>query len=438
MAKCSLCFLILILCSLNAQTADEDWVYTTRPGDTLWDISKTYLIGVEYWPKVQKHNAIANPKLLPPGSRLLIPVSWLKQQPSPAVIIAVSGSAKVKVANKEDPLPISIGMEINIQSKIITEEQSTVILRFADESRLVIQQNSIVDFNILSAHGTSGMVDTRMRLQQGRIESRVKPFKNKKSRFEITTPAAVASVRGTQFRVSMNPESLTMFSEVIEGKVAVASEGVTQIVPAGFGTKAVKGKPPESPKQLLPAVDLSQVVKVFNASPVNISWPPLIGAKSYHVQVAHSADFVKTFLDKYVSVPNFSWNTTEIGQFSLKVSGVSDSGSEGLSSVHQFSVINDLPVPKLVGPRNNSLVKKQNPVFQWLGHADAKSFQLQVSSSPNFDVVEFQVSGNQQHYSVPKKLKPGTYHWRVANKYHKGIVGKYSETYQFNIEMLDN
>ena len=82
MAKSPLYFLIFILWSLNVQAADEDWVYTTRPGDTLWDISKTYLVGVEYWPKVQKYNAIKNPKLLPPGSRLLIPVSWLKQQPS--------------------------------------------------------------------------------------------------------------------------------------------------------------------------------------------------------------------------------------------------------------------------------------------------------------------------------------------------------------------
>jgi len=438
MAKSLLYFLIFTLWSLNAQAADEDWVYTTRPGDTLWDISKTYLVGVEYWPKVQKYNAIKNPKLLPPGSRLLIPVSWLKQQPSPAMIIAVSGTAYVKVANKEDPQLLKVGMKINIQNKITTENQSIVVLRFADESRLVIQQNSVVDFNILSSHGTNGMVDTRMRLQQGRVESRVKPFKNKKSRFEITTPAAVASVRGTRFRVSMNPESQTMFSEVVEGKVAVASEGIIQIVPAGFGTKAVKGKPPEKPEQLLPAADLSQVSTTFFVSPISISWPALKGAKSYHVEIARSPDFINIFLDKHVSSPTFDWNSTETGKFSLRIRGINDFGSEGLSAIHQFTIINDLPAPKLVGPRDKSQVKKQNPVFQWLGHADAKRFQLQVSSSPNFDVVEIQVSGNQQHYSVPKKLKPGTYYWRVANEYHKGVIGKYSEIHQFSIEIQDN
>ena len=437
MKKNSLYFLILALWSINAQAADEDWIYTTRPGDTLWDISKTYLISVEYWSKIQKYNAIKNPKLLPPGSRLLIPVNWLKQQPTPAVVIAVSGIATVKASTKADPQPLIAGMKINIQSEITTDNKSTVVLRFADDSRLVIQQNSTVDFNILSAHSSNGMVDTRMRLQQGRVESRVKPFKNKKSRFEIITPAAVASVRGTQFRVSMNPASETMFSEVLEGKVAVASEGVTHIVPAGFGTKAVRGKPPEAPEQLLAAVDLSKIAPAFHISPIHLSWPALSGAENYHIEIAHSIDFVKVLLDKIVSSPQISWDTSEKGKFSLRVTGISDSGSEGFSAMHQFSIINDLPAPKLISPKNNSQVNKNSPAFQWLGHADAKRFQLQVSSHPDFEEIELQVSGNQQHYSGPKKLESGIYYWRVANEYQRGVVGKYSDSFQFMIEVHD-
>jgi len=431
-------FLIFLMWSLNAQSTDEDWVYTTRPGDTLWDISKTYLVGVEYWPKVQKYNDIKNPKIMPPGSRLLIPVNWLKQQPSPAVIIAVSGVANVKVSGEAEPLPLKAGMKINIQSKITTDSKSIVVLRFADESRLVIKQNSIVDFNMLSAHGTSGMVDTRVRLQQGRVESRVVPFKNKKSRFEITTPAAVASVRGTDFRVSMNPKSETMFSEVIEGKVAVASEGVTQLVNAGFGTKAVKGKAPQAPQQLLAAADLSKLSSVFHSAPISFSWAAVEGAKSYHVEIARSSDFVNILLDKNVLEPKLGWDTAESDNFSLRVRGISDSGSEGLSSIKAFSIINDLPVPKLVAPRDKSQVKNQSPAFQWLGHSDARRFQLQVASDPKFEAVVIEVSGNQQHYSGPKKLEPGIYYWRVANEYTKGLIGKYSEPFQFHIEIPAN
>ena len=438
MMKSLLYFLIFLMWSITVQAADEDWVYTTRPGDTLWDISKTYLVGAEYWPKVQKYNEIKNPKLLPPGTRLLIPVNWLKQQPTPAVIIAVSGSANVRASKKADPVPLTAGMKINIQNTVITDNKSIVVLRFADESRLVIQQNSIVDFNMLSAHGTSGMVDTRMRLQQGRVESRVVPFKNNKSRFEITTPAAVASVRGTEFRVSMNPESETMFSEVIEGKVAVASEGVTQVVNAGFGTKAVKGKPPLTPQQLLAAADLSMLSSTFHTSPVSFSWTALDGAKSYHVEIAPSSDFISILLDKNVSQPELSWDTTETGKFSLRVSAVNDSGSEGLRAIHEFSIVNDLPVPKLIAPRDKSQVKKQSPAFQWLGHSDVKRFLLQVASDPNFNTVVIEVSGNQQHYSGPKQLEPGTYYWRVANEYQKSLIGKYSETFQFNIEIQAN
>ncbi len=52
----------------------------------------------------------------------------------------------------------------------------------------------------LGSFDASGMVDTSVRLKKGRVENRVAPQKPD-SRYRIITPAAVAAVRGTEFRV---------------------------------------------------------------------------------------------------------------------------------------------------------------------------------------------------------------------------------------------
>jgi len=423
----------LILTSFSSQAKDEDWVYTTRPGDTLWGISQTHLKSVEYWKKVQDYNRIKNPKRLSPGSRLFIPANWLKQQPTPAVIVAVSGTAYVKIANNKQTAPLKAGMKINIQSEIVTEKGATVVLRFADDSTLVIQQNSSVNMDKLTVHGSSGMVDSRMRLQRGRVESQVIPFKNKGSRFEITTPAAVASVRGTKFRVSMNPKSATMLSEVIEGDVAVASQGVTQIVPAGFGTKVVKGKPPLAPQQLISAPDLSKLPGIFHTSDISFSWPALNGASGYHIEISTKPNFYNILFDDISSRPSLNWEHKGVGAYAIRIRGINSIGSEGWDAVHEFSVVNEIAPPKLIAPRNNSEVLKHNFTIQWLGHSDAKRYHLQVSLNANFDNTVIEASGNQQYYSVNKNLAAGLYYWRVANEYDKEVYSKYSDVFQFRI-----
>ncbi|PZQ20029.1 MAG: hypothetical protein DI562_22475, partial [Stenotrophomonas acidaminiphila] len=59
---------LLWLASWSAQA--QEWVYRVRPGDTLWDVTGTYLKPSIPWQRLQEHNGIANPYQLPPGSSL--------------------------------------------------------------------------------------------------------------------------------------------------------------------------------------------------------------------------------------------------------------------------------------------------------------------------------------------------------------------------------
>jgi len=419
--------------SLSVEEQEENWVYTTRPGDTLWNLSKEYLGYSNGWHKLKKYNKIVNHKIMPPGTRLKFPVSWLKKKPSPALVESVIGITSFTTRDINIPKPLLAGSRLSFGTRVSTGKNGTVTLRFADDSRLYIQKNSVVHLNALGAHGENGMVDTRLQLQKGRVESDVIPFKNNKSRYEITTPAAVASVRGTQFRVSMNPESETMFSEVIGGTVAVASEGVTQIVPAGFGTKAIKGRPPEPARQLLNAPDLSKLPKQMHTRPVYFKWSSLKDAAEYRVQIARSLKFKEIFYDTTTTKAELKWHKGKRGQYALRVRAIDNSGLEGKDSSHLFSIENEIPSPELSFPRNKSELAKGIVAFQWRAHSDASRFLLQVSEKSDFSKNVIEVSGSQMHYSSRKPLNDGIYYWRVANEYAAGINSQFSETSSFII-----
>lgn len=54
--------------------ASEPGGYVVKKGDTLWDISRTYLRDPFLWPRLWEANrSIANPNLIYPGERLMIP-----------------------------------------------------------------------------------------------------------------------------------------------------------------------------------------------------------------------------------------------------------------------------------------------------------------------------------------------------------------------------
>ena len=70
---------------------EEYWEYTFRPGDSIWKIAEKYTTSVNNWVEIQELNKIRQgpDRRIPPGTRIIIPVSMLKQQPVPAVVIAV-------------------------------------------------------------------------------------------------------------------------------------------------------------------------------------------------------------------------------------------------------------------------------------------------------------------------------------------------------------
>jgi len=186
--------LLCALCLWPALAGAQDWNYRVRPGDTLWDLGAAYLKPSIGWQQLQQHNRIDNPYRLPPGELLRFPIGWLRVEPAPARVLAVRGQVELSAADGSSSRAVRAGEQLHIGDAIQTKADSSITLEFADASRLQLREYSRLRLDQLSRYGRTGMVDTRLRLQQGRARNRVTPARGPASRYIIDAPTATSSV----------------------------------------------------------------------------------------------------------------------------------------------------------------------------------------------------------------------------------------------------
>lgn len=414
-----------------ATAAEQYWEYTVRPGDNIWNLTKTHCTSVRYWQRIQKLNNINLDREIPPGTRLRFPLSILKHQPATAIVAQLQGSAELLRAGASKAVPLTSGTTLRSGDKIMTGPDSNLTLQFADDSRLLVLRDSEVLMDSLSAWGTTGMVDTSIRLQGGRVDTQVRPARGPGSRYQIITPAAVAAVRGTDFRVAAETGKAIMRSEVTEGTVGVGDTGNSTRVAAGFGLVAEAGKPPDAPRKLLPAVDLSRLPAAQRQLPLSFTWPAINGAHGYRFQIAPNADFEVLLVDQTTEKAVANWKDLPDGHYALRIRGIDEVGLEGLDSVHLFDV-DARPFPPITAsPADAGVITEPAPVFSWSAAEDKNSYRIQIAQDAGFsELVADQVTRTTK-YQRDQPLAPGTYHWRVAGIDSSGKQGPYNPTQNF-------
>jgi len=290
-------------------SAEEDyWEYTFRPGDTM---------------------------------RIVIPVSMLKLQPTPALVIAHDGDVSVIRANGENQV-ITTVTKLYSGDRIVTASAQSVRLQFADLSELQILPNSEVVLDKLSHFKKTGMVDTRIRLNRGAVDTKVEK-QSSDSRYQITTPSAITAVRGTSFRLSTD-EQLVSRTEVTGGIVAVSAGDSEKAVKDGFGIVAEKDKPLPEPVKLLdaPVITIDQSA---DKSKTSITWQTLAGAERYRYQVAKDENFNQIIVDTMTSENTVELNSLSPGNYYLRIRGIDQYKLEGLDSIEAFEVKEAPPPP---------------------------------------------------------------------------------------------
>jgi hypothetical protein len=427
------CLLAGLLFAGPAGADGQYWVYTVRPGDTIWNLTEKHCTSVLHWKRVQRLNNLPDvpARGLLPGTRLKFPIDILKHQPVSARIRLLQGAARVVRAAGEE-LPVRAGLELYSGDRLRVDEDSNTTVRFADGSELLVLGGSEIIFDTLSAYGETGMVDTRIRLQGGQVDTRVKPARGGGSRYEIITPAAVAAVRGTNFRVSADTDRPVARSEVLEGAVVVSGAGEQRKVPSGFGVLARAGVPPPAPKPLLPPPDLSAQRAVLEYLPLQFEWAALDKAEAYRYQVADSPSFDSLLVNATSNATRGYHSDLPNGEYALRVRGIDREGLEGIDAVRRFTVAAHPQPPVLIGLRDDVMVRVATPEFGWSRPDGIDRYHLQVSREEAFSKLFLDESSYRgERYTPATGLAPGHYYWRVASIDDAGARGPWSDASAF-------
>jgi len=356
-----LCLFLLFPLAITRSQAQE-WIYTVRSGDNPWSISRDYLQGMRYWPRLQSYNGVTKPTQIPPGTQFRIPLEWLKPQVRPVTARVLDVRGEVEVSSDKTGQTESLKAEDVLQAGDIirTGPQSSALLRFHDDSELILQADSTLALETLNVYEASGLVDAQLHLQRGRLETQATTRQDPAIRYEIRTPSAVAAVRGTQFRVGADAVAQVMLTEVTGGKVALSSDGQTTVLPEKFGAVAKLGEGKPSKVELLPPPQISNLPATLEQ--LVVSWPALERAQAYRVQlmayrhkrfkllvvnkgrlihseqVGGGEQVLALIYEEIVKTPQFQGPQLPNDNYILRIRGIDEQGLEGLDGEHRFTL----------------------------------------------------------------------------------------------------
>jgi hypothetical protein len=395
------------------QSADE-WIYTVRPGDTLWSVSGEFLESTANWPSLQKLNRVAEPTRLAPGTRLRIPFALMKKRPAPARAVEQRGRVELWRAGTTKSEPLESGASLNAGDALVTGPDASVAVEFADGSRVVLGANARMTFDALSAFGSTGMVDTQLRLERGRARSQVTP---RRGRFRIWTPAAATVVRGTEFRAAFEPEAKAALIEVTAGTVEASAAGATVGIAEGFGTRATEGAPPEAPVSLLPAPAVGWEPRFMERLPLRIVVPPVPGAVAYHLELAPDDRFLVLAYEGTSATGEFRAGNLTDGVYALRLRAVDARGLQGLDAISTLTLNARPEPPVLLEPAEGAVVRAPRVAFNWSRPAGATAYRFQLAregatATPLVDTTHAATGP----LVVEPTLAPGGYAWRVATR----------------------
>lgn len=429
--------LVWLIATQSSSVLAEEWIYTTRPGDNLWDLSQEYLSSMDYWRPLQELNNITEPRKMPPGTRLRFPLAWLKAQPVGVRVVQVGGDVTASTGPQGRHGAVQVDALLHANDEILTGEDGSVTLEFADGSRLLLQANSHLKLDIVRAHKNTGMVDSRVRLEGGRLESTVNPLKAPNNRFEIHTPGAVSAVRGTVLRVASDSGTQTSSAEVLSGRVEVMAAGESQMLNAGFGTVVKEGEAPQVPVALLQAPSLAGIPLQVFEMPVQFVWPELAGAERYRIQLSVDDEFASLLMDISSSEAQFSQALLRDGEYALRVRGVNTIGLEGFDAIHRFTVDTEADPPQLIKPAPAATLRGEIEQFHWSETRPKDRYRLQVDDDADFSSPVVDVQGYRgTRFKLSADPPAGQYYWRVATAHQTGPYGAFSDAHAFSILAL--
>jgi hypothetical protein len=425
------------LCGATSAQADPaTYRYQAKAGDTLIALGQSLLANPADWPKLQKLNHIRDPRHIPVGQDIAIPVELLRWQSLPGQVVAVSGAAQLVQAGRGAPLLVNTAWTPG--SEIHTAGDGHVTVKLADGSLLKINSASMVRLERTQHYERPGFFATALQVIQGRVEAAVAHMTGGEPRFQVKTPQATLGVRGTDFRVAAMPETQTSLGEVLTGKVAVAGAAEDRkarkevSLVAGQGLLVDAQQQVGQPVALAAAPDLSRLPALHERPLVRLSVPAVPGAKSYRAQVATDADFNQVAAEVTSPTPELRIAGLSDGHYHLRVRAGNAQGLEGLESRSAFTLKARPEPPHMLAPAAKAKHRGLDIPLQWTEPDQAQRYHLQISVDGNWaqPLVEKQ---DLAQSSLTQSLPPGSYQWRLASIRADGNQGPFGDVQSFTL-----
>jgi len=211
----------------------------------------------------------------------------------------VSAIHKTVEAATPNPHPAAKNESLYRGHKVSTLAESSAEVSFTDETRLQLAEHTlVVILGGTSSKAAAGKTDTT--LMKGTLHGFLSGLGPKIPPAPIATPGAkVVGTSGSEIKLHVDDKQNTTLS-VYKGTTQFSAAGKTVAVNAGFGSKAVIGKPPTPPRRLPTAPEWQTTLPglVFSlATEVGASGTYAAGkgdgppAVKWHVQLARDARF---------------------------------------------------------------------------------------------------------------------------------------------------
>lgn len=378
-------------------------------GDTLIGLGERYLARPLEWPVLARLNHVANPRRIPIGSPLCVPLARMRSTPRTVQVLDAVGDTSARP-----------GDILQAGARLSTGDNGYITLQLADGSVVKVQSATEAVLQSSQAHESAGILRTAWQLLRGRIESLVTRQPAAPPRFQIQTPQATLAARGTEFRVTAQTDRT--LAETLSGAVAVQQGPRQALVSAGQGTLADAQSGLTPPRPLPAPPDITGVPTLFERPLIRIALPPLAPGQRYLVQLADDADFRRVRAEVDSTEPLLRVADLPDGSYHWRVRTCDASGLAGADATGQLQLKARPEPPIPTAPLSGAKQRTPAIAFSWAQHPRAHHYQLQVSRNEAFtDLVVDQATLPEPPFSVP--LSPGDYFWRLRTVASAGTFG---------------
>src|ERR1700739_655973 len=131
----------------------------------------------------------------------LVSANDARAQAPAGKITSLTGDVRVERAGTT--VPATIGMGLIVNDRVVTASNSRVTITLTDDSKLELDESTamVIDQQLVTTNSRS----TKLSLFGGLVRSLVS-HTSKTTNFQVYTPNAVASARGTQFDTSTSAQ----------------------------------------------------------------------------------------------------------------------------------------------------------------------------------------------------------------------------------------